>query len=434
MPTPQEILERQRTATRMSPGGVRSAVYGQPAGQVPQGVLSPGTAPMPAVSSNLQMPNSTVNPAMREALTSRPPIDQSIVQRAAQNAAQNGRPLYVGGSGGVGAMPPTGAGLAGARPAVPPVPGAPGVPGVQPSGRFAGVNNPNVGPGGSAEARAWQAQRPGAPTATAAPATAAPGAPQPGVIGRAAGTGKKVLGAASKTAASIVGPAQIGMGANELAKGNTAEGAARLGTGVLATTQVLPKSLLSKIPLARSLPGPVGLAAAASLTATDAMGLPAYGLSPAYLGMKAREAALQNDTTRGWINTARGWMGEGPLPAPQGAQPAPQRAPVPNVYGPTLADQTGVPQPKTVAPGVADGSAEERAINAQDNAGPPRGPITRAARGATMSPEGQAQVARLQQMAGQPQTMPIRPAAPVGPNGQTDDRYYRAFNIFEREI
>jgi hypothetical protein len=431
--TPQELLEQQRAATRIAPGGARSTVYRPPAGQVPQGVLSAGTAPMPANRTFIQPPNQAGSPALRAAIEGRPAIDPGIVQRAAQGrptmppgmdarlAQVQGMPGSTGnmrtalGAGPAAGVTPQGVpqarldqvrNMPGRIPAqgmAPPTTGNAAAPGT-------GVFSPTRA---AVEATDSRMPRVGAAPG-AAPATAQTGGRIAGAArsaGRAVGMAGAGIGEVARTAGrlagGIAGPMQALQGVEQMTGDggmlDKAGGAVRTGAGAAATLQAFAPGFTSKV-LPRL--GPAGAAAAIGMTAGDA------AAGPIMEWVRGNPGALK------LLNAAREAIGS-PALTPLGQQvPA---APPPNVYGPTVAEQNGVPQPVTTDPALDPRGADERAVAKADNAAPPRpgavaprGPVSRAAQAGGMSPEAQAQVARLQQMAGQPQMAPAS-NAPTDP-------------------
>ena len=129
-----------------------------------------------------------------------------------------------------------------------------------------GPGNPNVGPGGSAEAKAWQAGRMTAPAAPPTPAPSAiPGVVQkglgtgqqwrdalnlgdtgklvqgnPGAIGKLAGKALGVVGAAAKPLAAPINAYQLGSALNDGRKGDAAWAAGDLAASGALFTPAAP--------------------------------------------------------------------------------------------------------------------------------------------------------------------------------------------------
>lgn len=380
MPTPDEILRAQRTATRLDPAtGARSSIFGS-AGQVPAGVATPGLDPMPARAQTIAPP-AAPDPARRMLFESRPAVDPLLRERAMAT----------------------------------------------------GPTAPVDAPRSIAQLRGSPASSlaPAAPVALGEAAVTDAGSKlgrlaAPGIIQRAASTAGRIGAAGGAIVGGIAGLAQLSKGTNQLLgdqPGGLIEGAARTAAGAAAVT---PASLLPK---ALRVAGPVGAVASGSMMFTDAMGLPATGLSPSSLASRGVDAAMRNDTIRGYVNAMRGAMGMPLAEKPRtpgdlavggadaGAAPVPAAAPAAAPVAPggrgaaaPVAAQDWFSTPEAAAANVA------REVSAPAHRA---GPITRAARPALE------RVAQLQGMAGRelaaPQEIsrsPVAEAAAAEPGMQ----------------
>lgn len=211
----------------------------------------------------------------------------------------------------------------------------------------------------------------------------------PGRIAQAAGT-------VGRMGVGVAGLSQISKGANQMTgaqEGGMLEGAARTAAGAAALTpaSVLPKVLRGA--------GPIGAVASGALLATDLMGLPATGLSPHALGMRAVEAVQNHPTGNRILNAARSALG---LPTAAAEQPG---SPAKPAAGPSAIPSAQAATPEQAAPAAPDaaqwfGTPDAAAANV---ARP--GPIAAAARsgGATARPASRfagERTAQLQRMAG----------------------------------
>lgn len=320
MPTPEELLRQQRTATRIDPTtGARSSVYGGP-GQVPKGVVTSGVEPMAARAQTIQPPASQYNSARRAMFDARPAVDPTVQQRAMAQGptAPSNAPRSIAQMRGM------------------PTPATPAAPGVK-AGRFA----------------------------------------MPDMIQRAAGNAGQALrgavGTAGRIAGGIAGMMQVSKGVNQMAgdqPGSFVEGAGRTAAGAAA---LAPRTVLPKV---MGVAGPVGAVASGSLALTDMLGMPATGLSPHALGTRAVNAALGNETIRGGIDALRRAMG-----FPEAAAAAPAGTPAPAAGTPQAPGAAAAPA--TPAAAWFDTPAAAAANVAQPPAAPRAarggGPISRAA-------------------------------------------------------
>ncbi len=113
------------SAVQVNPGGIRSTVFSPSSGQVPQGVVTPGTEPMPARATMIDRP-SPVNPNIRGPLADASISNDGAIAREAMNRAQAaGKPFFTNSAGSTGAVPPTN---------TTPGPGAPPGPAAAPGG------------------------------------------------------------------------------------------------------------------------------------------------------------------------------------------------------------------------------------------------------------------------------------------------------------
>lgn len=348
-----EILKQQRAATRLDPSGARSTVYGG-AGQVPPGVVTAGTDPMPARASVIQSPAPAGNPGVIQAYRARAAVDPALAQRF--SAMQGPQP---GGSG--GPLP---------RPAAQPV---------QPTSfawraRSAGpaAVQPAAAPSGPTRfAAGVRAAARAAPAAGAAQTTGAPGLIQQaarqtgGRIAAAAAspTGRVIRGVAGAAGAMAAFPT-AGMAVDNLMnQPGVASKVAGVGQAALAASAALP--------------GPWGEAGRL-----------------ANLGYQA----FMNTGLPKKLSDALG-MGEpagAPAPVGYSSNPSPAVQQIPMGRGPESAAPAA--QSALAAPAAAPVAPAEQA---------PRGPISQAAQRRTSnkpvgepSAAAQSNIERLQAMAG----------------------------------
>lgn len=380
MATPDEILRQQRTATRLDPSGARSTVYQKPAGQVPRGIVTSGVEPMPARGELRDLRGTGSNP-LRERILAQPNPATAMAERVAAN-----RPV-------AGPIQTTAQSLS--------APAAPGASvtnhGLRAQLAAKPAVDPVLGRGGPVPAS-------GAPTSIAqmrgASAPASAGSVM-GKIGRLTqavpGRIAQAAGTVGRMGVGVAGLSQISKGANQMTgaqEGGMLEGAARTAAGAAALTpaSVLPKVLRGA--------GPIGAVASGSLLATDLMGLPATGLSPHALGMRAVEAVQNHPTGNRILNAARSALG---LPTAAAAeQPG---SPAQPAAGPSAIPSAQAATPEQAAPAAPDaaqwfGTPDAAAANV---ARP--GPIAAAARsgGAVARPASRfagERTAQLQRMAG----------------------------------
>lgn len=356
--TPDEILRQQRTATRLDPSGARSTVYQKPAGQVPRGVVTPGLDPMPARAQTIQYPSSTANPVTRAAFEARPTVAPEVSQRMAQRLAPRQMP-----PGATVQVDPTG--------------------------------TARVNPLNSDAPRSIGQIRGASAPASAGSVTGKVGRLTQAVPGRIA----QAAGTVGRMGVGVAGLSQISKGANQMTgaqEGGMLEGAARTAAGAAALTpaSVLPKVLRGA--------GPIGAVASGSLLATDLMGLPATGLSPHALGMRAVEAVQNHPTGNRILNAARSALG---LPTAEPAKTLSDLIVGDRGGAPSAIPSAHAATPEQAAPAAPDaaqwfGTPDAAAANV---ARP--GPIAAAARsgGAVARPASRfagERTAQLQRMAG----------------------------------
>lgn len=379
MPTPDEILRQQRTATRLDPSGARSTVYQKPAGQVPRGIVTSGVEPMPARAQTIQPPASQIDPTRRAMFEARPTVAPEVSQRMAQRLAPRQMP-----PGATVQVDPTG--TARVNPLNSDAPRS--------IGQIRGAPTPAAGVG-AAGAKIGR--------------LAAPGFIER-AVGGLGGAVRGAAGAIGRAAGSLGGLYQISKGVNQMTgdqPGGGWQGAARAALGAAAFV-----------------PGPVGTAGrigSAVFTGADALGVSPFA-SPFEIGRKATDAAMADDTIREYLNRARGAIGLAPAAGPatpaEPAGGAPGAAPAAATPAAAWFDSPGaiaanVAQPAPRAPAPVGPRGTRTA--------PAGGPVSRAAAG---------RLAQLREIAGQEldrqplaqQTLAERAPIPeiqvYGPGGQ----------------